>query len=283
MINSIKMDIYRMVRTKSFYTVLFSMMIAIAFTTYLEFVVDKNEDFLEEREIAAENAKNPEPETINFGMSVNVATKRGEKVSVYNMFYANTQGKFTVLFLVIFTVIFTMADITSGYVKNIAGQIKERWLLILSKSFIVFLYTFFLLLTFVFWQAICNWIFMGYLVWGDGKIFLLYFFTQLLLHFAFAMVCMTIAILIKNQVGSMTISICLCMNLMVIVYGVIDKAVQNLGKKDFSCMFYTLTGKMSMLPQNLTGKDSIEAIIISIIFASVSIFIASAVFEKRDI
>ena len=54
MINSIKMDIYRMVRTKSFYTVLFSMMIAIAFTTYLEFVVDKNEDFLEEREIAAD-------------------------------------------------------------------------------------------------------------------------------------------------------------------------------------------------------------------------------------
>ena len=65
MINSIKMDIYRMVRTKSFYTVLFSMMIAIAFTTYLEFVVEKNEDFLEEREIAAENAENPEPEKIS--------------------------------------------------------------------------------------------------------------------------------------------------------------------------------------------------------------------------
>lgn len=280
MINSMKMDFYRMFRTKSFYGVLFAMVIAIAFTTYLEVVVENNEEFLEETETIVENG---EQENINFGMSVSIAAEPGEKVSVYDMFYANTKGKFTVLFLVIFTVIFTMADITSGYVKNIAGQVRNRWLLIFSKACSIFIYTLVVLSTFVFWQAMCNWIFMGYLVWGDGKEFLLYFFTQSLLHFAFAMVCMMIAIAIKNQVFSMTISILLCMNLMTIAYAAIDKLIQNLGKKDFSCMFYTLTGKMSMLTQNLTEKDSIEAIMISIVFAAISILAASTVFEKRDI
>lgn len=282
MINSIKMDIYRMFRTKSFYGVLFTIMIAIAFTTYLEVVVENNEEYLEEKELAMENMEDTE-ETLNFGMSVSIATKPGEKVSVYDMFYANTKAKFTAVFLVIFTVIFTMADITSGYVKNIAGQIKNRYLLILSKSCSVFIYTVIVLSFFVFWQAICNFIFMRYIVWGDGKQFLLCFFTQCLLHFAFAMVCMMVAISIKNQVFSMTISICLCMNLMTIIYAAVDKAVQNLGKKDFSCIFYTLTGRMSMLPQDLTRKDSMEAMIVSILFAVFAILIASVVFEKRDI
>lgn len=283
MINSIKMDFYRMFRTKSFYGVLLVMIIAIAFTTYLETIVGNDEKYLQEREMTAENTVNLETENLNFGMSVSLATQPGEKVSVYDMFYANTQGKFTALFLVIFTVMFTMADITSGYVKNIAGQIKSRWFLIFSKSCAVFIYTVIMLGIFVFWQAVCNWIFTGYLIWGNGKQFLLCFFTQVLLHFAFAMVCMMIAIALKNQVFSMTISICLCMNLMTIIYGAIDKVVQNLGKEDFSCLFYTLTGKMSLLPQSLTGKDSIEAVAVSVVFATVAIIIASVIFEKRDI
>lgn len=238
MFNSIKMDLYRMVRTRSFYGVLFAMIVIVAFTTYLEVVTSNEEEFSEAREMAAEeSARNQEAETINFGMSVSIATQPGEKISVYDMFYANTQAKFTAVFLVIFTVIFTMADITSGYVKNIAGQVKNRYFLIVSKACSVFLYTLLVLGVFVFWQAVCNRIFMGYLLWGNKKQFLFYFLTQSLLHFAFAMVCMMIAVAIKNQVVSMTISICLCMNLMTIIYGAVDKMVQNFGKRILAACF----------------------------------------------
>ena len=45
------------------------------------------------------------------------------------------------LFLVIFTVLFSSADIGSGYIKNIGGQVRSRRNLIFSKASVLFVYT----------------------------------------------------------------------------------------------------------------------------------------------
>lgn len=60
-------------------------------------------------------------------------TQPGEKVTVFDQVYANLQAKFVALFLVIFTVLFSSADIGSGYIKNIGGQVRSRRNLIFSK------------------------------------------------------------------------------------------------------------------------------------------------------
>jgi ABC-2 type transport system permease protein len=272
------MDFYRMVRTRCFYGVLLVAMILILLTSYFEY-----EEELESGAETVETVAESEEENVNIGISVNIAAAPGEKVSVYDIFYANTQGKFTALFLVIFTVMFTTADLTSGYIKNIAGQVENRWRLVVSKVCVVFIYTVILLAAFVLFQAVCNKIVMGYVLMGDKKQLLLDFGTQVLLHFALAMVCMMIAIVIRNNVFSMILSICLCMNVMTIVYSAADKLIQKFSGKEVHLLRYTVTGKMSLLPQNVTVKDSMGAAVVSVVFIAAAFFITGIVFEKRDI
>ena len=77
-----------------------------------------------------EQVTEPTVDNINVGMMVTLPTEPGEKVTVYDIFFANSQGKFYALFLVIFAVMFSTADIGSGYIKNIGGQVQKRGTLI---------------------------------------------------------------------------------------------------------------------------------------------------------
>ena len=141
MLNMIKMDLYRMVRTKSMYVVWIVMAAAIFFSTSmskLDIDTMNKEAEQQQTENIAETVK---PETINMGMSVFLPTQPGEKVTVFDQVYANLQAKFVALFLVIFTVLFSSADIGSGYIKNIGGQVQKRGTLIFSRSIALAVFT----------------------------------------------------------------------------------------------------------------------------------------------
>ena len=132
MLNMIKMDLYRMFRTKSMYIVWIVLAVAVLFTTFL---CKTDYDSLNKEDASQqEQFTEPTAENINVGMMVTLPTEPGEKVTVYDIFYANSQGKFYALFLVIFAVLFSTADIGSGYIKNIGGQVQKRGALIFSRS-----------------------------------------------------------------------------------------------------------------------------------------------------
>lgn len=76
-------------------------------------------------------------------------------------------------------------------------------------------------------QAVANYIVFRELTWGSSKAVLSYFLTELALHCALVLICMAIAIILKNNVISMVIAICLTMNIMSIVYGLINSAVRK--------------------------------------------------------
>ena len=83
MLNMIKMDLYRMVRTKSMYVVWIVMAAAIFFSTSmskLDIDTMNKEAEQQQTESIAETVK---PETINMGMSVFLPTQPGEKVTVH--------------------------------------------------------------------------------------------------------------------------------------------------------------------------------------------------------
>ena len=60
-------------------------------------------------------------------------------------------------------------------------------------------------------QAAANMLAFKCVVWGDWKEIIPYFLTELTLHYAFVLICMAIAVIIKNNVISMTLSVCLTM------------------------------------------------------------------------
>lgn len=142
MINCMKMDLYRMFRMKSFYVVGIILAAAVLFTTYMS-VLDYNmmkEEYANNPQVSEQEISS-DGEAINLGMDVTIPTRPGEMVTVYDQVYANLHGKFIAMFMVIFAVLFSSADMSSGYIKNIGGQMKNRGTLILSKAFALFIYT----------------------------------------------------------------------------------------------------------------------------------------------
>ena len=282
MLNMIRMEVFRMFKTKSLYVIWAAMAACLFFANSLS--AEEIQTYtMEEKQEMYEAAMSDEDEDIIFGMYVTLPTKPGEAVSVFDGFYANVHGKFVALFMVIFTVLYATADITSGYVKNIAGQVKNRGNLILAKSVALLLYTILTMLLFTGAQMLSNAVLYNEFVMGPGKEFFQYAALQTLLHFALIMVIMCIAVVLHNNVISMMVSVCLCMNVLVMLYGVVDKAVTKMGIRDFHMMDYTVSGKIVNLGMNAAPKTMSIAVIVGVVFIVVMLAISMTVFQKRDI
>lgn len=281
MLNLIKMDLYRMFRTKSLYVIWIVLAAALLFTTILcktDYEILNEADAVQQEQVAELTTEN-----INVGMMVTLPTEPGEKVTVFDIFFGNSQGKFYALFLVIFAVLFSTADISSGYIKNIGGQVQSRGALVISRAIALAVFTIMTLAGVFVFQAVANGIIFGYLEWGDARAILLYFATEVVLHYALVLICMTIAVTLKNNVISMVIAVCLTMNVMTIVYGLVNNAIQKMGIQNFQIYEYTITGKLSLLPMNPGGKECLAAFGVALAFIVATIVAGSVVSQKRDI
>ena len=281
MLNMIRMELFRMFKTKSLY-VIWMVMIACVFLTNSLSAEEILTFSMEEKQEMYEAAMDGE-ESGNLGMDVTLPTKPGADVSVFDGFYANVKGKFIALFMVIFTVLYATADITSGYVKNIAGQVRNRGNLIFAKAAALLLYVVLTMLLFIGVQMLSNAISYQKLVMGPGKEFFQYAAMQTLLHFALVMVIMCVAVVLRNNVISMMISVCVCMNVLIMLYGVVDQAVAKMGIQDFHMMDYTVSGKIVTLGMNVAPKTMGMAALVGIVFIVVMLTISMTVFQKRDI
>lgn len=283
MLNMIRMELYRMFKTKSLYVIWLVLAAGILFTTGLSADEMKTYTMEEKQEMYEYATGQRESETVNLGMDVTVPTKPGDTVSVFDLFYGNIKGKFLALFMVIFAVLYSTADMTSGFIKNIAGQVRDRRRLVFAKGVSLFVYTVLTMLIFTGIQTVSNALFFDEFVFGPVKEFLQYAGIQTLLHFAFLMIVMCIAIVLRNNVISMMLSVCLCMNVLVIFYSFLDNMIAKAHIKNFHVLEYTVTGNISFLETNVTAKMAVTALAVSIAFVIVMIEVCSTVFKKRDI
>ena len=314
MLNMIKMDVYRMFRTKSMYVIWIILLASALITSFLskidydaankewekqqavESQADTDTDMqaadvVNAQDIEQQQADDSNKEqlsqqntdNVNVGMSVELPTEPGKKVTVMDVFFSNAQGKFYALFLVIFAVMFATADIKSGYIKNIGGQVSQRGMLIVSRAVALALFTAITFAGIFVFQAAANMLAFKCVVWGNWKEIIPYFLTELTLHYAFVLICMAIAVIIKNNVISMTLSVCLTMNIMSIVYAFIDYVVNRKGLHNFSIYKYTVTGRMAMLPMNAGRDDVVSSMCVAVIFIIIMLSLSSYIFQKRDI
>lgn len=283
MLNMIRMELYRMFKTKSLYVIWLVLAAGILFTTGLSADEMKTYTMEEKQEMYEYATGQQKSDTVNLGMDVTVPTKPGDTVSVFDLFYGNIKGKFLALFMVIFAVLYSTADMTSGFVKNIAGQVRDRRRLVFAKGVSLFVYTVLTMLIFTGIQTISNALFFDELVFGPVKEFLQYAGIQTLLHFALLIIVMCIAIVLRNNVISMMLSVCLCMNVLVIFYSFLDNLIAKAHIKNFHVLEYTVTGNISFLETNVTAKMAVTALAVSIAFVIVMIEVCSTVFKKRDI
>lgn len=97
MLNMIRMEVFRMFKTKSMYIIWVVMAVCVLFANSLS--AEEIQDYsMEEKQEMYEAAMSDEEEEVMFGMYVTLPTKPGEEVSVFDGFYANVKGKFIALF-----------------------------------------------------------------------------------------------------------------------------------------------------------------------------------------
>ena len=127
MLNMIRMELFRMFKTKSLYviwTIFAVLMIVTTALTAGEMDAYSLEDRQQNYEYAMEEQESGQ---VNLGMDVTpTGQNRGNRFSVFDMFFANIKGKAVAVFMIIFTILYSTADVTSGFVKNIAGQVKTE-------------------------------------------------------------------------------------------------------------------------------------------------------------
>ena len=270
MLKLIKMDLYRMFHTKAFYIIWIIRGAAVIFSTTMS-----KEDYQYMQEEAAKGQLETVSEegTLNFGLSVSLPTKPEEKVTIFDQIFANMQSKFIALFLVIFTVLFSTADLTSGYIKNIGGQVKDRGSLILSKAIVLLLYTVLTLFLYLGIQAVCQYAVFGASKWGNMEMFWRYFGTETVLHYS----------LVLLNMLSMTLSVCMCLNVLILVYSLVDKVLHDMGVKNFSFIEHTVSGKISLLSMTPKASECVNALGIAGVFGILAIFLTVLVFRRRDI
>lgn len=284
MLNMLNMDIYRMFKTKSLYVIWIILIFCIVMTTWIMKIEYSYQLDMEQNEEYQSGIDDTYSEDgMSVGIQVNIPTELGENVTVFDMMFANLQSKFFAVFLVIFAVIFSTADFGSGYIKNFGGQVKRREGLIISKGISLFIYTVLTLIISLLAQAVSNLIFFGYLKWGIADKLIQYMGIQILLHFALTMIIMTISILARNNVFSMIFAICLCMNLMMLLYSGIQIIIKKVGMGTVNISKYTISGKIYRLPMDLTSGIIGQAVLLSVIYIGISAVISMIIYRKRDI
>lgn len=284
MINCMKMDLYRMFRMKSFYVVGIILAAAVLFTTYMS-VLDYNmmkEEYANNPQVSEQEISS-DGEAINLGMDVTIPTRPGEMVTVYDQVYANLHGKFIAMFMVIFAVLFSSADMSSGYIKNIGGQMKNRGTLILSKAFALFIYTVLAMLFYLIIQTAMQAVCFSEFQIGSLKNLAVYSVTQLPLHYALLLICMAVTVITRSKLFSMTFSILLCMNVMVVFYSTVDKLIAKLGIENFNLIRYTVTGRISLLEMAPSSDACMKALLIAVLLGAAVTILSGQIFRKRDI
>lgn len=210
------------------------------------------------------------------------------------MMYSLTEGDYTygilqlmpisrafyTIMVSIFTVIYCCADMKSGYVKNIGGQIKSRSRIIISKSATLFIFMVVSYADMLLVQALGQKILFGTMDLGGKTAFYAYAGAQFLLHFAACLFCMFITELVRKQAAAMTIVVVLSMGISELVYDGINAIIDN---PSFDITDYMLFGQINFLDITYNAADTRQAILVAVYFAVASVILACISITKRDV
>lgn len=132
-------------------------------------------------------------------------------------------------------------------------------------------------------QTIFSFFCFGFMELGNIQTILLYLCIQLPLHFAIVLICMTASIIFRSNVLSMVFAICLSLNLVNVIYGLIDLAINKIGIKNFQLYQYTVSGRIYLLPPDPGRNDCLVSLAVAAGFTIGTLLIGSTIFKKRDI
>lgn len=296
MFNAIRMDVYRLFKTKSTYIILVIMIALSVMGTGLMSVMTEMteaEGQQVQTEQMSDNAgyagdddqlyEDTEGAQSQVSVSVSESDPDENDNSVLSFAMSDISGLQAGLFIIIFTVLFSMADINSGFIKSIGGQVKSRGVLIVSKMAAIAIFTAIVIIADFLTELIAVNIFFDDAVVGSASEIVRLLSSQFVLNFALAVLMMAIAIIIKNNVVSMIIGVCMCTGIFELIFMGINYLMDKIGFSDFDINNILITGKIQNVTIGADAADIGYALLTAAIYIAVSVLAVYNVFKHRDI
>lgn len=298
MFNAVRMDIYRLIHTKSAYVMLvIAMALAIAMsgmtalvrsmaaessvetTDEVTMVNESDSEIADEYDTAsAESSNGP---TATVGLEMDESDMSDEVPTIADMVESDIAGLDLALLLAIFTVLFSTADLNSGYIKSVGGQVKCRGVLLFSKMIALSVFTFVAMALDVIVQCIATPLFLHGAEFGDAADLFKMLGSQYVVTLLF--VYFVMAIIIKNNVISMIIAVCMCTGIFTLIFSGINILIEKIGVKNFDINDYLIVNQISELDLSASAKTVGGAFAVAAVWAVVSLIAVYGVFKRRDI
>lgn len=281
MTNLIKMDMYRLVRSISFW-VMIAVVVALAF-----FSMGMTKYVLDTVPIPEKNTAAARDEVqMNLGIYVETDPEWVDgDVAFAEMLNADLASRLILIVCVIFISLFVNAEHKNGFIKNIAGQLGNRGMLILSKLFTAAVQVFVILTVYALSVAAAGCLFWGErFVAGSFSDFLSIFNLHYLLHFSFGAVVLMLTILSKSSAASMVFGILCAGGVSELAYSLVNIAVHSIGgPEQFDISKIMLTTNIASITSELGSGDLIRIVTVGTLFAAAAAAVSMAAMQKRDI
>lgn len=131
------------------------------------------------------------------------------------------------LYITVFTVYFYMSEYHSGFYKNYITMRHARIHSVISKILILALFTILMFVTMIISDLIGRTIFFNHAAIGDLGFFVKLVFGQFLLHWAFSIVILCVAMFSKSLITSLVVGVALVLNVVGLIVGAMESLFDN--------------------------------------------------------
>lgn len=279
MIRLIKMNIYRALHSKSTWILLIVTMAFALFTAYMEKTdLDMMKDSYDMINDAAEE------DEISMGIVVQTPDIREDGTEPYILEFvcADIGSCILCISVTIFAVIFVNAEYSSGFVKNIAGQVKRRWVLYASKMVVIMIFTMLFMIVYAVAQTITLSIFLENPDLGANIIgsTVKYALAEWCLYSAFASGLVLAVTVLNNTPIGIIWGLLSSLGFGTIVGGFINRVVDSNG---FNICEYFVTENIGSLVRTGTASEYVNALILALAFFTVYNLLGIIWVNKKDI
>lgn len=279
MINYIKMDLFRLFRSISFYVCMgILMLLVISQIADARKIEKRGEKYFTSEETLQEDE---DDDTITIGM-----TSDGEEIirngidlsSCFGSVYSGSV--FTFMMLILFT-IFVCSEYSSGYIKNTITIPHHRWYFNISK-----LVTGFVIIIMENIMVIGMYLFALKFIFDNGRIgdlsvFVKYFGVQIFLSLGLCAFVIMVCDFFRSNTISIIIAIAASIQLLTApVYYVL---CGMFGMKYLTVSKFFVSTMTRMLPLNIDNRLLIEVLALGILATIVYTFFSNIIIRKKDI
>lgn len=271
MLNVLKMDLYRIVKSKAAWLILVAsilMMFASVFMTKQDI------NFYNDNPSALENLRNGGE--INWGIyigSVNPKWCNGNVIPLMELLAVNINSRMLLMFLTVFIVYFAGSEGRNSFMKNIVGQVKNRAFLVMSKFIAISIYTVFMMIATMLATMLGSRMFFGYVSLAGMSQGINFLLIQMSLHIGYGM----FVLLLYHITGS---SVATMLSGILIAAGILQffDAIMYI-----NILRYTTSGNVGVLSLSSSGTAYMRAGVVAVCAIVIMNLLSSIIIQKRDL